>query len=521
MRTGMANLLLAVTWISALIATVSAQDIYGKWAGYLETPGSLAAMRMNIAPRNPDPGGSRIVMNVYGEETVHPISELKVDRADISFKAEMFKEKFTFSGKLVGNIITGTCEFAVGGRAYTGSWKLRRFDDSKLVKTGLAKAKGKNELVHPTGRFAIGRRTFYWTDDSRPETITDNPNDRRTMFVQLWYPAEKAPRSQTAPYIENLEELYSKAPDLSLLRTIKTHAIENASPAFSKTPFPLIVFAPGLGSSISKYTSVIENLVSHGYAVAAINPGYDAGDFRLPDGRTITYKTELWDRNVSATWSADQRRAFFDERRREWAADMSFVLDKLEKLDANLGGKLDRLNVGALGHSFGGQAVTIGCADDKRFKACANLDGLAQGAAFLPGTTGANLKQPFAFFSKTPVSPDYELTLMGLSRDAYDARERHRMLELWKPSLKARLAALDQGTYFVVVRGATHASFSDGPLLEADPKNETLVDRMSRSEIINEYILGFFDQFLRSNPSRLFKKGDNSRRTVVVELLSK
>jgi hypothetical protein len=146
---------------------------------------------------------------------------------------------------------------------------------------------------------------------------------------------------------------------------------------------------------------------------------------------------------------------------------------------------------------------------------------LAQGAAFLPNAKGENLKQPFLFFFKYQVATDYELQIMGLTRNEYDARERKRILERWKPSLKTRLESLEAGAYLAVFRGATHQSFSDNPLLEANPKGETLADRQLRAKIINEYLLAFFDRFLRKKNSPLLDSHDQSHPQVVLELLRK
>ncbi|MFD0357303.1 hypothetical protein ACFVHW_26720, partial [Streptomyces sp. NPDC127110] len=45
----------------------------------------------------------------------------------------------------------------------------------------------------PTGDFAVGTRVVEWTDPLRPEGFTADPDDRRTVVVQLWYPAQKSP----------------------------------------------------------------------------------------------------------------------------------------------------------------------------------------------------------------------------------------------------------------------------------------------------------------------------------------
>lgn len=504
--------------VSILFSTsgfASAQDLTGKWAGWLESPGSTAAIRLRIAGR----GNSELTMNVYGQQSSHVLTDLSVKGSDVTFFTEVSKDKFSFTGKLEGKAIVGTFEIVSGERQLKGRWSVRPFDDSKVDHVMVGR-RGRNELPEPTGTFAIGRRTYYWTDETRPETITDDPNDKRTMLVQIWYPAESDRAAKAAPYIENLDELYASAPNLRIAQSIKIKAKENAPPSTALAKFPVIVFAPGLGESISTYAGILENLVSHGYVIAAFNPSYDAGAFKMPDGRTVSH-AQIWGREISGSWTGANRDKFYDDRRRAWAADMSFVLDRLEKLDGELSGKLDFSSVGALGHSFGAQALTITCADDRRFKACVNLDGLDRGSAFLPNAKGVNLKQPFAFFTKIDSATEYELKVMGFSRSEYDARERRRMLEIWRPAMKSRLATLDQGTYFVVFRGATHASFSDGPLLEIDPPDETLADRKVRAEVINQYVLAFFDKFQRSRASRLFDANDNSHPAVVVEFLKR
>ncbi|MCA1640051.1 MAG: hypothetical protein LC768_17310 [Acidobacteria bacterium] len=506
-------------------STSAAAGIEGNWAGTLDAPGSLSAMRLNITSQKAF-ADSKMIVNLYGNETVHPIQKFTLNGDDVSFTVEMFKEEVRFVGKFRPDNLRGSYELLSGGKVVSGEWNLRRFDDSVLGKAANVVSNGptgKVELPNPRGAFPIGRRSFYWTDESRSETITDDASDKRKLFVQLWYPAKKNDKNPAAEYYPDLEELQAKSANPTVLRTVQTHAKADASIAKSKAGFPVIIFSPGLGSAISKYTAIIENLASHGFVVAAINHAYDAGDFKFSDGNTIRYATDIWDKSVSNSWTAETRKKFFDERRKGWAEDVSFVVNQLIKLNGEglFKKRLDVENIGVLGHSFGGQAATLACAEDTRLKACANLDGQAQGAAFLPDSKGENLKQPFMFFYKVSVSTDDELKIMGLTRNEYDARERRRILERWKPSLKTRLESLEAGAYFAVFRGATHQSFSDSPLLEANPKDETVADRQMRAKIINEYILAFFDKFLRKKASPLLDSQNQSHPQVVLEFLRK
>jgi dienelactone hydrolase len=509
-----------------LASTSTAADIEGSWAGTLDAPGVLAAMRLNITSEKGF-ASSTLIFNLAGSESASPIQNFTLNGDVVSFTGEFFKQEVRFVGKFRLDNLSGSFEiFRNGAKTTSGEWNLRRFNDSVLSKAANvvpATPNGKVELPKPTGSFPIGRRAFYWTDESRPETITDDPNDKRKLFVQLWYPAKKSDKNSAAAYFPNLEELQTKNPNLAVLRTVQTHAKADVPIGESKASFPVVVFSPGQGVSSFEYTAIIESLASHGFVVAAINHAYDAGNFKFSDGQTIRYATDVWDKPLSASWTQEMRKKFFDERRKGWAEDISFVVNQLISLNGEglFKRRLDTENIGVLGHSFGGQAATIACAEDKRLKACANLDGLAQGMPFLPNSKGENLKQPFLFFTKDSVATDYELKIMGLTRSQYDARERKRMLERWRPSLKTRLESLEAGAYLAVFRGAIHQSFSDIPLLEANPKDETLVDRQLRAKIINEYILAFFDRFLRKGNSPLLDSQNQSHPQVVLEYLRK
>lgn len=520
------RLLIVVLLLLNLDSTSIAAGIEGSWAGTFEASGVLAAMRLNITSEKGF-AGSKLIFNLDGNESASAIQNFKLNGDSVSFTGEFFKQEVRFVGKFLTDNLSGSFEvFRNGAKTSSGEWSLRRFDDSVLGKAANAASRatnGKVELPKPTGSFLVGRQLFYWTDESRPETITDDPNDKRKMFVQLWYPAQERDNASTSVYFPDLEELQARHPNLTVLRAVRTHAKADVPIAKSKAGFPVIVFSPGQGVSSFEYTAIIENLASHGFVVAAINHAYDAGNFKFSDGQTIRYATHVWDKPPSASWTEEMRRKFFDERRARWTEDISFVVSRLIKLngEGSFKRRFDTENIGVLGHSFGGQAATMACAEDNRLKACANLDGLAQGSPFLPNSKGENLKQPFLFFTKNSVATDYELTIMGLTRNEYDARERKRMIERWRPSLKTRLESLESGAYFVVLRGATHQSFSDVPLLEMKPKDETLADRQLRAKIINEYILAFFNKFLRKRNSPLLDSQNQSYPQVVLEILGK
>src|SRR5215216_6354567 len=62
---------------------------------------------------------------------------------------------------------------------------------------------------HPSGPYEIGTLTYHWVDADRPELFTADPNDRRELMVQIWYPAEGDPSSPRAPYIQDADAVTS------------------------------------------------------------------------------------------------------------------------------------------------------------------------------------------------------------------------------------------------------------------------------------------------------------------------
>lgn len=509
-------------FLLAFAFAAPAQEIKGVWAGAFENDEVFAAIRLNFDE-------AKIVLSFGGSERPGAIKDLKFTNGDVTFTADL-QPKAVFTGKVEAGKISGTFDMLRrdGTKSGTGVWSARKVDSLVFTDDSPTDAATteKIELPQPSGKFPIGRQFFYWTDETRPETITDAPGDKRRLFVQIWYPAKKS-AAAPADYYPNLLEVNGKSERNDFLASVKTHAAQNAGLAVSQKPFPVIVFSPGLGSSPFGYASIIENLVSHGYVVAAINHPFDSGDFKFSDGEIIRFDSEKWNREVSKDYTAEQRKQFFDERRIGWAKDISFVVNQLEKLGKPFAGRLDFANLGLFGHSFGGQAVSVACAADKRFKACANLDGLAQGSVILRDEKGAKLTQPFMFFNKSAevtnaeLNTNAELKMMNLTRDEYRTRERKRIVERWKPSFKTQLSEVPAGSYFVLYPGVKHSSFSDSLVLNTDTKDPLFKDRNVVARNINDFVRAFFDKFLMKKPAPLLDGKTQARPPVVVEFLKK
>jgi dienelactone hydrolase len=158
--------------------------------------------------------------------------------------------------------------------------------------------------------------------------------------------------------------LLAKSPDPSAkdarkyLASIVVHSREDIPLASSPKRFPVILLAPGSISFPSKYTSLAEDLASHGFLVI--------GDVPVGNGITVPFPAG----NITPGYRGEMFSL--------WAGDLSYELDQLKAWNQTKGnrffGRVDLNRIGAFGHSAGGLIVARIPRLDKRVKAIALLD---------------------------------------------------------------------------------------------------------------------------------------------------
>lgn len=336
-----------------------------------------------------------------------------------------------------------------------------------------------------SGNFAVGTRVVQWTDPHRPETFTTDPHDRRTVVVQLWYPAQKSPAgAKRAQYLGRTEHEARTVSD-ALARQVglpgflvdgvpraHTHSVFNAPVAGGGGRFPVVLFSPGSGGVRTQNTAWAEELASHGYVVAALDHPYDSAAVVLTDGRTIHTKTvSTGDRDkddkLAAGWTAVR------------AADLGFVLTQLDRLGRGeitgpLTGRLDTSHVAVTGHSMGGAAALQAARQDHRFDAVIDLDGYPHG----------------------PTSPSLHQPTLALAQAITPGTDPHYIPRLTK-ALKRNTAT----SYRLTIPGAAHLTFMDGPLYL--PSVPSIVGSLGRTEsphVVAATTLAFLDTTLRHKP---------------------
>jgi len=347
-------------------------------------------------------------------------------------------------------------------------------------------------LPVPPGPYAVGSVVYDWTDTTRAEAYSSDPNAKRELMVQIWYPAEPLADAKLVPFLDNFDVAlpafadFLKLPAFALdhLRLVRTHTYGAAPIRSDGAPYPVVIYSHGYTGYRTASFNQMEALASSGYVVIAIDHPYAAAFTVFSNGRVVL--------NDPAMLPPAGRDLPGDQQAREKlqetvVADERFVMDQLQllsagKLDSRFAGKLDLQRIGLTGVSLGGGAIVWACHLDVRCKA-----GLAQDGWYepLPATVVSEpLRQPFMFMQSDT--------------------------KMWKMDNLARLDTLYQGVgapaFHLKLAGVLHDDFGDYPLLT--PLGWLLPERGTLNgeatvHVVDAYLLAFFDKYLKNQPSPL------------------
>ncbi|GAA3446866.1 alpha/beta hydrolase family protein [Planomonospora venezuelensis] len=323
---------------------------------------------------------------------------------------------------------------------------------------------GPATLPAPTGPHPVGTTTLHLTDTTRPDPWNLDA-DTRELKVTLWYPTGQRD-GQRAPYMTPKEsELLMKgsrianAPYDTLSKT-RTNAVKDADPAGKR--LPLVVLSPGFTKPVSTLTSLAEDLASRGYVVAGIDHAYESYATTLSGGRIAE----------CIACDSDSDPGFGTGLVQGRAADVSFVLDRLTT-GWKHSGLIDRTRIAMAGQSIGGASAMAAMVKDSRVRAGIDMDGTTY--ARIPKS---GLSRPFLFIGSPQHVPG--------GRDTSWDRD-WKLLTGWKR--------------WLVMSGAEHQSFTDGPLLLGalgiKPSINTLPATRA-AELTRTYVAAFLDRHLKS-----------------------
>jgi pimeloyl-ACP methyl ester carboxylesterase len=150
----------------------------------------------------------------------------------------------------------------------------------------------------------------------------------------------------------------------------------------------------GASAEVWNYSTLAEDLASHGYVVVGFDAPYRTKVVVFPDGREIR-RTPENNPELCLEKTGQEQASCLNRLLAAWTADIVFTLDRLERLNASdpsgkFTGRLDMTRVGVFGHSFGGAAALQFCQEDPRCTAGIDLDGAPEGSVIRAG-----LDRPF------------------------------------------------------------------------------------------------------------------------------
>jgi predicted dienelactone hydrolase len=348
-------------------------------------------------------------------------------------------------------------------------------------------------LPTPPGPYAVGSILYDWTDTTRAEIYSSDPNAKRELMVQIWYPAQLTAEAQTTPYLDNFDVAipafakFLKAPPFVLehLHLIQTHSYSDAPIRNDGAPYTIVIYSHGYQGYRNASFNQMEALASSGYIAVAIDHPYASSFTVFSDGRVVLNNPDILP--PAGRDQPDDQEAR-EKMQATIVADQRFVMDQLEllndgKLDPRFAGKLDLQRIGLTGVSLGGGATVWTCQLDDRCKAALIQDGWYEP---MPDAVIAEpLHQPFMFMQSET--------------------------QMWKMDNLARLDALYQGVnapaFHLRLAGVLHVDFGDYPLLS--PLSAPLMHERGTLNgqrtlhVVDAYILAFFNQYLKNQPSPL------------------
>jgi dienelactone hydrolase len=313
----------------------------------------------------------------------------------------------------------------------------------------------------PTGPHPVGTSTWHWVDGDRLDTVTPDPSDVREVMAQGWYPTFAAAKAKFAPYA-------ALNPNLA---HISSHSLPDSLPITAEAGLPVVVICPGRGVGRHSYTSLAEDLASHGYFVLAIDSPH-SGRVRYPSGRHLPPSARYKIPFETLIGPYEKVDAFFEEAARFGAGDVAFAVGELERLNRadpahRLTGKLDLSQLAVFGHSLGGRIAGAAVAMDSRFVAYAAMEGVPPRAPRNGGLDAAAL----------------QLVSSALP-------------EMALPNIRELVPNRRNDVFIATLEGFGHNSATDLPLLYPEEYSYE-IDPLLALQTCRKLVRRFFDEYLR------------------------
>lgn len=386
----------------------------------------------------------------------------------------------------------------------------------------------------PTGPYAVGTCMFHWVDTSRKEIWAHDPaHPYRELMVKMWYPThglfDSLPRTAYAP--DRIHYLQVTHPTVNFLGLLSRpmYVYEYPQEKFAAEPvrYPVIVFSPGGGGRYDSNSIQCEELASNGYIVFGISHTFESHVVQFPDGRIKT----MVDASVGKNF-IERRKQNDQGIMEEGVPDVTFVLNQIENLahdeKSPFYGRFDLDHIGMLGQSRGGAIAVQMCRMDKRVKAGVDMDGSLFGTdAIKP------FEKPCMFIlagETIKLFESIDSQILWKTFALSSPQEEQMVRDRYILGIK-NITAYSSSKHTLVIKGAGHADLTDLAVLikYAFPACLRPFCKMAFSnrrlglgstagyrvtEIVNAYLVNFFDKYLKGKSSLLLDGDDKCYQEV-------
>jgi hypothetical protein len=349
-------------------------------------------------------------------------------------------------------------------------------------------------LPTPTGHFAVGRITYAWTNEAKVDELAFPAVPKRQVLAWVWYPAMRLPGDQPAEYLPvPWQAAVAQRMGMFMRSFLKrdsalvhSHSVSNATISPEQRAYPVVLLRAGGSALTTDFTTLAEDLASHGFFVVGFDAPHRSFVVVLPDGSVVARSPGANVENANGNL-ADP---IVGKLLAMWTSDTAFVVDQLQRLNDEpswrFAGRMDMQRLGMFGHSFGGATALEFCRQDGRCKAALDMDGIPFGRVVPEG-----LSKPAMFL------------LSDHSREMADPESRQIRAEI--QSIYDRLP---DGRLYVVIRRASHFTFSDQILLNSQAAVGLMrlagiggLDGRRGLAITADYVHRFFDVYLNRAPA--------------------
>lgn len=195
-------------------------------------------------------------------------------------------------------------------------------------------------LPTPTGSFAVGRATYSWADDVTSDTLAPVPGAKRELLVWIWYPSAAGQSTAMmddylpAPVRAEAERARGVLISRFLTRDlskVRAHSIRNADVSPRQRSYPVVIMRAGAFAEVWNYSTLAEDLASHGYVVVGFDAPYRTNEVVFPDGRVMR-RTQENNPELCLELKGPEQARCMNRLLTAWTADIAFVLDRLERL---------------------------------------------------------------------------------------------------------------------------------------------------------------------------------------------